>query len=81
MAQLTWTPPYFGVTHLGGDRLLDERYFQITVEAYSTFATVSVLSLRGDHPFTPIFEQTASSIQQAKAMGIEQLAVLKGALR
>lgn len=65
MNAMHWTEPYHGVQHL---RTAPPSY-QITVEDYGTFATVTRLHLRGNHPFNAEREETAPSAVEAREVG------------
>lgn len=63
---MTWTKGYFGVQHLTGHRLLEDRTYQVTIENFGAWIGWYVLALHGPKPFTPIREDTAPSPELAR---------------
>lgn len=63
---MTWTKGYFGVQHLSGHRLLDDRTYQVTIENHGSFIGWYILALRGGHAFTPIREDDAPTPELAR---------------
>lgn len=63
---MTWTKGYFGVQHLAGHRLLENRTYQVTIENFGSWIGWYVLALHSDHPFTPIREDDAPTPELAR---------------
>jgi len=71
---MTWTKPYYGVSHLNG---LQGGIRQITLTDRGPFVEVWALGPQG---FTPIWEEQASTVTEAQAKG-EAYARMMGCLK
>ncbi len=63
--EASWTKPFYGVQHLEGL----PNAFLVTVTDRGEWADVAALSLRGDKPFTPVFEQACDTAEEARHAG------------
>lgn len=65
---MTWTPPYYGVSHLLG---LPPGY-QITLSDYGTFTDIYCIDRYSERPLTRMLHETrVSTVEEAKKLGEE----------